>query len=58
VLTAAALVIAAPVWMLAVALFNIGVQLSAPRWSRAARWRRSRPRSPAASRSEAGAGAA
>jgi predicted MFS family arabinose efflux permease len=32
VLTAAALVIAGAVWMLAVALFNIGVQLSAPRW--------------------------
>ncbi len=32
VLTAAALVIAGGVWMLAVALFNIGVQLSAPRW--------------------------
>jgi len=32
VLTAAALVIAGSVWMLAVALFNIGVQLSAPRW--------------------------
>jgi MFS family permease len=32
VLTAAALVAAGAVWMLAVALFNIGVQLSAPRW--------------------------
>ena len=32
VLTAAALVIAGAVWMLAIALFNIGVQLSAPRW--------------------------
>jgi hypothetical protein len=32
VLTAAALVLAGAVWMLAVALFNIGVQLSAPRW--------------------------
>ncbi len=32
VLTAAALVIAGATWMLAVALFNIGVQLSAPRW--------------------------
>jgi len=32
VLTAAALVLAGGVWMLAVALFNIGVQLSAPRW--------------------------
>jgi predicted MFS family arabinose efflux permease len=32
VLTAAALVIAGAMWMLAVALFNIGVQLSAPRW--------------------------
>jgi MFS family permease len=32
VLTAAALVMAGAVWMLAVALFNIGVQLSAPRW--------------------------
>src|SRR6202043_6975 len=32
VLTAAALVVAGAVWMLAVALFNIGVQLSAPRW--------------------------
>ncbi|RED21553.1 putative MFS family arabinose efflux permease [Rhodopseudomonas thermotolerans] len=31
-LTAAALVIAGAVWMLAIALFNIGVQLSAPRW--------------------------
>src|SRR5438045_3579440 len=30
--TAAALVVAGAVWMLAVALFNIGVQLSAPRW--------------------------
>ena len=32
VLTAVALVFAGAVWMLAVALFNIGVQLSAPRW--------------------------
>jgi MFS family permease len=32
VVTAAALVMAGAVWMLAVALFNIGVQLSAPRW--------------------------
>src|SRR6195952_1041281 len=32
VLTAAALAVAGAVWMLAVALFNIGVQLSAPRW--------------------------
>jgi MFS family permease len=32
VLTAVALVLAGAVWMLAVALFNIGVQLSAPRW--------------------------
>ena len=32
VLTAAALVLAGAVWMMAVALFNIGVQLSAPRW--------------------------
>jgi MFS family permease len=32
VLTALALVLAGAVWMLAVALFNIGVQLSAPRW--------------------------
>ena len=32
VVTAAALVIAGAVWMLMVALFNIGVQLSAPRW--------------------------
>jgi MFS family permease len=32
VITAAALVLAGAVWMLAVALFNIGVQLSAPRW--------------------------
>jgi MFS family permease len=32
VMTAAALVLAGAVWMLAVALFNIGVQLSAPRW--------------------------
>jgi MFS family permease len=31
-LTAIALVLAGGVWMLAVALFNIGVQLSAPRW--------------------------
>src|SRR6202012_1354674 len=31
VLTAAALVVAGAVWMLAIALFNIGVQLSAPR---------------------------
>ena len=32
VITAAALMLAGGVWMLAVALFNIGVQLSAPRW--------------------------
>ncbi len=32
VLTAAALVVAGAAWMVAVALFNIGVQLSAPRW--------------------------
>jgi MFS family permease len=32
VLTAAALVVAGAAWMLGVALFNIGVQLSAPRW--------------------------
>jgi MFS family permease len=32
VLTAAALVVAGACWMLGVALFNIGVQLSAPRW--------------------------
>ncbi|MBN9042202.1 MAG: MFS transporter [Rhizobiales bacterium 62-47] len=32
IITAAALVVAGAVWMLAVALFNIGVQLSAPRW--------------------------
>jgi MFS family permease len=32
VLTAVALVLAGAVWMMAVALFNIGVQLSAPRW--------------------------
>jgi MFS family permease len=32
VITAAALVVAGASWMLAVALFNIGVQLSAPRW--------------------------
>jgi MFS family permease len=32
VLTATALVVAGAVWMLAIALFNIGVQLSAPRW--------------------------
>ena len=32
VLTAGALVVAGAVWMLAIALFNIGVQLSAPRW--------------------------
>jgi MFS family permease len=31
-LTAAALVVAGAVWMIAIALFNIGVQLSAPRW--------------------------
>lgn len=31
-ITAAALVICGAVWMLAIALFNIGVQLSAPRW--------------------------
>lgn len=31
-LTAAALVVAGAVWMMAWALFNIGVQLSAPRW--------------------------
>src|SRR5262245_3131495 len=31
-LTFAALVIAGAVWMVAIALFNIGVQLSAPRW--------------------------
>ncbi len=32
VITAAALVVAGAVWMLAITLFNIGVQLSAPRW--------------------------
>jgi len=32
IMTAVALVLAGAVWMLAVALFNIGVQLSAPRW--------------------------
>jgi len=32
VITAAALVVAGSVWMAAIALFNIGVQLSAPRW--------------------------
>lgn len=32
VLTAAALVLAGAVWMMAVTLFNIGVQLSTPRW--------------------------
>src|SRR5262249_33407809 len=32
VLTAAALVVAGAAWMMAVALFNIGVQMSAPRW--------------------------
>ena len=32
VITAAALVIGGAAWMLAIALFNIGVQLSAPRW--------------------------
>ena len=32
ILTAAALVVSGAAWMLAVALFNIGVQLSAPRW--------------------------
>jgi MFS family permease len=32
VLTAAALVVAGAMWMLAVAIFNIAVQLSAPRW--------------------------
>src|SRR5688572_17795391 len=31
-LSAFALVVAGAVWMLAIALFNIGVQLSAPRW--------------------------
>ncbi|KIZ38407.1 MULTISPECIES: MFS transporter [Rhodopseudomonas] len=31
-ITAAALVVAGAVWMAAIALFNIGVQLSAPRW--------------------------
>jgi MFS family permease len=31
-LTSVALILAGAVWMLAVALFNIGVQLSAPRW--------------------------
>ena len=32
VLTAAALVLAGAVWMASVALFNIGIQLSSPRW--------------------------
>lgn len=32
VLTAAALILAGAVWMIAVTLFNIGIQLSAPRW--------------------------
>ena len=32
IITAAALVLAGATWMLAIALFNIGVQLSAPRW--------------------------
>jgi hypothetical protein len=32
ILTAAALVVAGGMWMMAVAVFNIGVQLSAPRW--------------------------
>jgi MFS family permease len=32
IVTAAALVVAGAVWMMAIALFNIGVQLSAPRW--------------------------
>ncbi|OQW55862.1 MAG: MFS transporter [Proteobacteria bacterium SG_bin9] len=32
VITAAALVVAGAAWMLAVTLFNIGVQFSAPRW--------------------------
>lgn len=32
ILTAAALVVAGAAWMLAVTLFNIGVQFSAPRW--------------------------
>lgn len=32
VLTAATLVVTGAAWMLAIALFNIGVQLSAPRW--------------------------
>lgn len=32
IVTAAALVVGGAVWMLAIALFNIGVQLSAPRW--------------------------
>src|SRR5690606_6670238 len=31
-ITAAALIAAGAAWMLAIALFNIGVQLSAPRW--------------------------
>jgi hypothetical protein len=32
ILTAAALIVAGATWMLSVALFNIGVQLSTPRW--------------------------
>ena len=57
VLTAAALVLAGAVWMLAVALFNIGVQLAGAGlgcWMFAGR--PSRPRLPAALRSEAGVG--
>lgn len=54
VLTAAALVLAGAVWMLA-ALFNIGVQLSAPRWVAGRSLAAFEPRSPAAW-SEAGVG--
>ena len=56
VLTAAALVVAGAVWMLAVALFNIGVQLSAPRWVAGRSLAAFQASMPAASRSEAGAG--
>ncbi|MEZ5765366.1 MAG: MFS transporter [Xanthobacteraceae bacterium] len=42
--------------MIAIALFNIGVQLSAPRWVAGSRWQRFRHRSPAAWRSAAGCG--
>ncbi len=56
VITAAALVVAGSVWMLAVALFNIGVQLSAPRWVAGRSLAAFRLRLPAASRLAVGAG--